>query len=825
MAAMSLEELLTKEGFKGRKLKMLSRASFASDPVGRSSYHRQPPASSSSSSPSSLVKRIQRTKSDLPCYNSHLPMNNETRSRGKAAQKEAVERHEEEKKKPPKSGKNQFKSRSSSFVQNGDTFSSDNNHWENIIQETSYSKNARSFGGSKGQLNVTDEEPPLDEIAVQAMISILGGYTKCFLNDEEFRSSLRHNCFASLNSVQQQQQQDLITTDSKVIENLEEAIETVERAAENSATVKELKRASLQLSVITGLNSKDLRDGFTSGIPNSMLSSCAHLYLSIIYKIQKKMRISAKHLLQVFCDTPYQARKMLLAEVWDHLFYPHLSHLKIWYEEEANSLADSPNKMKKLKLVEKVYNEKLDSGTQQFASYYKDWLTEGTLVPAIPSIPIPSTISVHRVLETVEDGFEYHSAQRIQFGGFDKHPMVSKRLYDSVFSHSHKPPEVVEIHEEIDNNIGSSDSSIIEDKQETTEPIEESSIPKDFICPLTGLVFTEPATLETGQTFERSAIADWLLNQGKRTCPVTGTKLESQSVPPVNFILKRVIDEWKSGFFRNNQAFSILEQLLKSNQTKSAENATSLLTELICMNRRKDMNIFLSGGLKKEEILNMINVLLQYLLRSPLEQRPIIAVLLLHIDLMVEHDSTESICREKAVDAIIMAMDLSFSNEKVRVNCCKALLMLGGRFSASGKIMTEDWILRQTGFLENKESSVQSDEEDIPPLDDDEEEETSNKTWLRSVSASLIGYGEKSFLDSISKCLASRIRDLVRVCLITVAWWSSALDSCSNIEYQLSAFSALISPLKECLENGHCLEIKIIASMCLLNFSKIPGWF
>ncbi|GKV12588.1 hypothetical protein SLEP1_g23713 [Rubroshorea leprosula] len=36
-----------------------------------------------------------------------------------------------------------------------------------------------------------------------------------------------------------------------------------------------------------------------------------------------------------------------------------------------------------------------------------------------------------------------------------------------------------------------------------------SSIPVDFICPLTGKLFEDPVTLETGQNFEKTAIKEW----------------------------------------------------------------------------------------------------------------------------------------------------------------------------------------------------------------------------------------------------------------------------------------------------------------------------
>ncbi|KAL2238655.1 UNVERIFIED_CONTAM: putative E3 ubiquitin-protein ligase LIN [Sesamum indicum] len=299
--------------------------------------------------------------------------------------------------------------------------------------------------------------PALDEVAVKAIISILNGYIKRFVKDEEFRTSLHHNSFASLNFIGIDDGQD---TESKIIQNLEQAIETVERAAEETATAKELKRAAMQLSVITGLNSNALKDGFTSGIPNFKLSACAHFYLSVIYMLQKKDGIAAKHLLQVFCDSPFQARTTLLPELWENVFLPHLLHLKLWYNKESQSLADSPVLMN-LRRLEKVYNESLDSGTYRFAMYYKDWITEGGEAPSVPLIKIPS-ISL-QLMPT--DGLHGHTSSPASH--VSPQPMVSKKLYDEVFRHSHKSGVELQAYEEenFDVSAKSSNSPAPEDKQ------------------------------------------------------------------------------------------------------------------------------------------------------------------------------------------------------------------------------------------------------------------------------------------------------------------------------------------------------------------------
>ncbi|XAR67021.1 Ubiquitin--protein ligase [Bertholletia excelsa] len=68
--------------------------------------------------------------------------------------------------------------------------------------------------------------------------------------------------------------------------------------------------------------------------------------------------------------------------------------------------------------------------------------------------------------------------------------------------------------------------------------------PKDFVCPITSHIFDDPVTLETGQTYERKAIQEWL-DRGNCTCPITRQKLRSTQLPKTNYVLKRLIASWQ----------------------------------------------------------------------------------------------------------------------------------------------------------------------------------------------------------------------------------------------------------------------------------------
>lgn len=74
-----------------------------------------------------------------------------------------------------------------------------------------------------------------------------------------------------------------------------------------------------------------------------------------------------------------------------------------------------------------------------------------------------------------------------------------------------------------------------------------------------------------------------------------------------------------------------------------------------------------------------------------------------------------SIYREAAVDAITVALEESLTDEKIQEKCCRALLILGGRFSFSREVANESWILKPAGFNDRCEgNSLDNDENDLP---------------------------------------------------------------------------------------------------------------
>lgn len=250
-------------------------------------------------------------------------------------------------------------------------------------------------------------EPAIDEVATKAVVSILSGYAGRYIKDEEFREGIEDKCRACL----VRKKRD---SDKGVLENLEFGVQNINKLVENQViTAKAIRKCIENLSnVVASLSSsKSKMNALTCGIPNSNLSACAQLYLAIVHKLERNDFVSAKHFLQVFCDSPALARTHLLPDLWEHFFLPHLLHLKIWYAKEIDVVSNSVEKEKRMKSITKAYNDQMDLGTTKFAQYYKEWLKVGAEAPPVaPDIPLPSVPSSRSRSRRTSDSSASHSS-------------------------------------------------------------------------------------------------------------------------------------------------------------------------------------------------------------------------------------------------------------------------------------------------------------------------------------------------------------------------------------------------------------------------------
>ncbi|CAL5069599.1 unnamed protein product [Urochloa decumbens] len=803
-------------------------------------------------------------------------------------------------------------------------------------------KGASDTGGGDGDRRSTASSsataavPALDESALTALISLAAGPMKRFAKDESFRAALRAGCASCLGD----------SSDHRAVLDLRVHAQTVERAARDREGLdpRDLKRASDKLHEAASLADDDA----AGEDARRRLAACAHVYMSAASTLRRRDHSAAVHALEAFCLAPREARTLLLPALWERLFRSALSHLRAWRDRES-AAASSDGRGKE---VERTFADAVDEGTRKLACYYRDWLLGRTDAMALPDVPAPPGTVHAGAAPRCSASTSYEISSDVVFSSGGSSP--AKFAYDgaNAMQRSEEIEEEDEVHVIRKDADVESDSVFLEcdagearsfgpalhaeenvlalhnsakeafEPQVEDEPIKESDastsyrpisdisaidlltlefcegpLQSDFLCPLTRQIFSNPVTIETGQTFERHAIVQWL-DRGFRTCPVTGQQLLSSSIPDTNRVLKRLIDSWKSersknlvststelgekltvtvidkvfdsagdmsgkldkarhvmaiggidfllhrfqeggdeqqqrvaehllfciraeGSCRNYVAIMIdgssVLRLIHSEVPSARTTAVGLLTELICLRRRKMLELLLCG-LGTESLMQTMDVLLEHVRSLPDQEQASVAVLLLHLDALVEPNK-ESKYREEAAKIITHSLRCCLSEDSnVVPSTRKALLMLAGHFSVSGDLLAEDWMLKQAGFA------------DVVVQD---KEAAENEAWLKHPAAALLGSGgtRRPFLDALSRCLGSPDADLVSACLTTAGWLSRSLAvsaasvddaACTGTDASLAAFSALVPRLKQCLAPARPARHRVLAAVSLHNFSKIP---
>ncbi|XP_057806629.1 putative E3 ubiquitin-protein ligase LIN [Salvia miltiorrhiza] len=312
--------------------------------------------------------------------------------------------------------------------------------------------------------------------------------------------------------------------------------------------------------------------------------------LSLVHHISHRALDAALSLLDVFEAEPSLSRLEIAPFLFQELFLVHFAQILEWYDRQRSNILDSGNaqsilsemnggQASALKDLERDYEVLLEDNCRIFAQYMKQVLRSRG-----EEVIFPPAILLFRRGESEDGGDQHH----IRNQGFESpnrryNPIwceLEDRSLESKTTDSKrlsKFPSLSPVRvsaEVLMNQIPSrqNDDSQTQDKENIQKPalfdstkkqqqsrklsdrrcVDDSSMeeasscnaPKDFVCPITTRIFEDPVTLETGQTYEREAIQEWV-ERGNSTCPITRHKLHSSDLPKTNYVLKRLIASWR----------------------------------------------------------------------------------------------------------------------------------------------------------------------------------------------------------------------------------------------------------------------------------------
>ncbi|KAG9442581.1 hypothetical protein H6P81_018435 [Aristolochia fimbriata] len=242
------------------------------------------------------------------------------------------------------------------------------------------------------------------------------------------------------------------------------------------------------------------------------------------------------------------------------------------------------------------------------------------------------------------------------------------------------------------------------------------------------------------------------------------------------------------------------------------------ITELVLLNRRTFCNQVLQI-IRDEGSFSTMHIFLVYLQMAPIEKQPVVASLLLQLDLLVEPWKM-SIYREEAVETLIEVLcrkEFPVA-QAVAVN---ALISLPGRLTASGKSLTEAWLLKAAGLDQNYNSLIKADR--IRKMDDESlhsmgEEEKAANAWEKRVAFVLGNHANGSIFKALEECLKGNSLDMAKSCLVVATWLTHTLADLPDTGVMDIACQCLLDQFVNVVQSSHNLEEKVLATLALKSF-------
>ncbi len=84
----------------------------------------------------------------------------------------------------------------------------------------------------------------------------------------------------------------------------------------------------------------------------------------------------------------------------------------------------------------------------------------------------------------------------------------------------------------------------------------ETTIPDEFICPISQQIMLDPVVIADGHVFERTSIEKWF--KSKTTSPITNLKLNHTEVTPIIFLKTKITEFLEQHPTRKFKQFSFM---------------------------------------------------------------------------------------------------------------------------------------------------------------------------------------------------------------------------------------------------------------------------
>ncbi|XP_076913607.1 putative E3 ubiquitin-protein ligase LIN, partial [Bidens hawaiensis] len=265
----------------------------------------------------------------------------------------------------------------------------------------------------------------------------------------------------------------------------------------------------------------------------------------------------------------------------------------------------------------------------------------------------------------------------------------------------------------------------------------------------------------------------------------------------------------------------VLEILVGTNDQDRFE-IVQFLSELVKLNRRTFNNQILHI-IKDEGTFSTMHTLLVYLQTAETEQLPVVAGLLLQLDLLAEPRKM-SIYREEAVDTLISCLKNS-NSPSAQIAACEAILALQGRFSSFGKPLIRAYLLKNAGLDKSYRSTIRK--EQLAAVSGEiqetmEEEEKAADEWERKTAFVLVSHEFGLLFEGLSEGLKSNYAEICSSCFVCATWLVHMLTLLPDTGIKGAARICLLNRFVTIFKSAKDIEEKALSMLALRSFIHDP---
>nr|CAB3475651.1 unnamed protein product [Digitaria exilis] len=168
---------------------------------------------------------------------------------------------------------------------------------------------------------------------------------------------------------------------------------------------------------------------------------------------------------------------------------------------------------------------------------------------------------------------------------------------------------------------------------------------------------------------------------------------------------------------------------------------------------------------------SMMHTLLVHLQSAPPEHSPVVAGLLLQLDLLVEPRKI-SMYREEAVDCLIQCLK-NTDFPRSQLLAAETIMCLPGKFSSSGRPLARSTLLKLARVKERsyrQSQDLSAVRPDATGGEDEMEEEKAASEWERKTAYALVSHEFGLVFEALSECLRSKNAELFTTSLVCATW-------------------------------------------------------